>query len=137
MRKGSKQSPEAKEKNRIAHLGKRAWNKDAKNPLWLRDSNPRWNGGMKIQQGYRLISSPLHPRRNKQGYVPEHRLVMESMAGRFLEKDEIVHHLDHNKQNNTPENLVITTRAEHKKLHHPDIGIDTRFKKGTRQYAAQ
>ena len=37
----------------------------------------------------------------------EHRLVMEGKLGRKLLPEERVHHLDHNKKNNSPENLVL------------------------------
>lgn len=37
------------------------------------------------------------------------------MLGRPLRDDEIVHHKDHNKQNNDPSNLLITTQSDHVK----------------------
>lgn len=43
----------------------------------------------------------------------EHRTVMESVLGRSLTADEIVHHKDRNKRNNNPENLELTNRREH------------------------
>lgn len=39
-----KHTEEAKEKNRIAHLGKRAWNKGIPNPNFRGAKNPRWKG---------------------------------------------------------------------------------------------
>ena len=42
---------------------------------------------------------------------------MESILGRPLRPDEIVHHKDENKKNNAPENLQLMTRAEHFKHH--------------------
>lgn len=50
-----------------------------------------------------------------------HRLVAEQMLGRPLEKGEIVHHIDGNKRNNDPSNLMVMTQSEHCRLH---------FKKG-------
>lgn len=102
------------------------WKSDGKN-------NPRWNGGIKIHDcGYILIASPSHPFRDKQGYVREHKLVMEAHLGRYLSKDELVHHKNHNKTDNRIENLELTTRSEHKKKYHPEIGMSTRFIKGQR-----
>ncbi|MFA5422189.1 MAG: HNH endonuclease [Bacilli bacterium] len=40
------------------------------------------------------------------GYVPEHRLVVEKILGRYLKKNEVVHHIDKNKENNMPQNLM-------------------------------
>lgn len=94
-------------------------------------NNPRWNNGVKTHaHGYRLIASHDHPFKDKQGYVREHRLVMEKHIGRYLAKDELVHHLNHDKTDNRIENLMLTTRSEHKKSHHPEIGVATQFKKG-------
>lgn len=46
-----------------------------------------------------------------------HRVIMEETVGRPLRSDEIVHHIDGNAQNNSPENLTIVTRAEHGRIH--------------------
>jgi len=46
-----------------------------------------------------------------------HRVVMEAHIGRRLLRNEVVHHKDHNRQNNAIENLEIMTRAEHARHH--------------------
>lgn len=51
------------------------------------------------------------------GFVLEHRLVAEQKYGRKLTSSDIVHHIDGNKTNNNPENIVVLTRSEHAKLH--------------------
>jgi hypothetical protein len=43
----------------------------------------------------------------KIGAVHIHRIVAESFIGRKLSKDEVVHHIDNDKKNNHPSNLVI------------------------------
>lgn len=77
--------------------------------------HPRWNGGVNIDKGgYRLVKAPDHPHANPNGYVREHRLVMEQKLGRPLRRDEVVHHLDRNRQNNHPDNLsLFRSNAEH------------------------
>jgi len=45
------------------------------------------------------------------------RFQMEVHLNRFLEKNEIVHHLDGNQFNDSIENLHLTTRSEHGKFH--------------------
>lgn len=57
--------------------------------------------------GYILVRVPEHPQSTKAGYVLEHRLVVESIVGRYLELHETVHHLDGDKINNAKENLQI------------------------------
>ena len=47
-----------------------------------------------------------------------HRVVAEQMLGRKLKPGEVVHHIDHNKRNNNPDNLlVLPSQSEHAKLH--------------------
>lgn len=48
----------------------------------------------------------------------EHRVVAEKKIGRPLELGEVVHHIDGDKWNNSPENLaVLPSQAEHARLH--------------------
>ena len=48
----------------------------------------------------------------------EHRRIAEAMIGRPLRAGEVVHHLDGNKLNNAPSNLVVlSSQAEHCKAH--------------------
>lgn len=54
---------------------------------------------------------------NKKGNVKVHRAVMEAHIGRRLSEDEIVHHIDGDKTNNSIDNLVIMSRSEHSSLH--------------------
>jgi hypothetical protein len=94
--------------------------------------NSRWKGGIKYHAyGYRLIASPNHPNKDKQGYVREHRLVMEGVLGRLLLPTEDIHHKDGNKLNNTPDNLeLFSGRREHLIARHRNGGMKTWFQKG-------
>lgn len=47
-----------------------------------------------------------------------HRIVAELSIGRELKRGEVVHHIDGNKQNNDPENLMVfSSQAEHAAWH--------------------
>lgn len=72
--------------------------------------HPEWKGGIRIVGGYRYIYSPDHPNKTKGDAVAEHRLVMEEKIGRYLERHEVVHHIDGNRTNNSPDNLVLFAR---------------------------
>jgi hypothetical protein len=68
----------------------------------------QWKGGKyKTGDGYIFIYSPNHPNKTKMGYVLEHRLIMEKHLGRYLTKDEVIHHINHIKDDNRIENLML------------------------------
>lgn len=47
-----------------------------------------------------------------------HRMVAERMLGRKLKPGEVVHHIDGNKRNNAPENLIVfSSQSERAKWH--------------------
>lgn len=101
------------------------------------NKNPNWKGGItRIAQeirknrknlipglhtnkgGYREILSPNHPFAGKDGFMKEHRLVMEKHIGRYLKKEEVVHHINGIKNDNRIENLVLcASEKEHRKFH--------------------
>lgn len=50
--------------------------------------------------------------------VHEHRIIATIKLGRPLKPGEVVHHIDGDKQNNSPENLfVFTSQGEHALWH--------------------
>ncbi len=81
---------------------------------------PGWKGGKYStkRDGYVYIYVPDHPNAKRSGqggggYVLEHRLVMEKILGRYLEKHEDVNHINGDKKDNRPENLVIVKHHAH------------------------
>lgn len=52
------------------------------------------------------------------GWMPQHQLVVENFIGRTLNKGEVIHHIDGNKENNLIENLMLfKTQNEHSSFH--------------------
>lgn len=67
---------------------------------------------------YIQIWAPNHPYATKDGYVPEHRLVMEKHLGRYLDPKEQIHHKNHNKKDNRLDNLQLFPNVQdHNKIH--------------------
>jgi hypothetical protein len=81
---------------------------------------PRWKGGITYRGKYRMLYKPEHPFCTGQGYIPEHRLIMEKYLGRYLNPKERVHHINHDIKDNRIENLqLFKSNSEHSKHHFP------------------
>lgn len=82
---------------------------------YIGNKNPHWKGGRgNTGKGYIWIYSPYHPFKNRQNQVLEHRLVMEKHIKRFLLPQEVVHHINGNKQDNNLKNLkIFKSHSEH------------------------
>jgi len=75
-------------------------------------------GHKKIRKdGYVAVYKPMDTSSNKEGYIMEHRLIMEQYIGRKLRDDEVVHHKNKNRKDNRIENLELMTFKEHARLH--------------------
>lgn len=105
-------------------------------PTWVRvpDSNRRPGGyerGKMCATVFNITSTcrgggymyartePRHPKANSKGLYPLHRVLVENHIGRLLGPNEVVHHLDGDKSNNSIENLRLMTLQSHIKEHYP------------------
>jgi hypothetical protein len=86
-------------------------------------NNPSWKGGVtyfRKKGNYKPIKyvrcpPVFHAMARKDGYVMEHRLMVAQEIGRPLLRVEVVHHEDHNPQNNVLTNfLLFASNRAHK-----------------------
>jgi hypothetical protein len=114
--------------------------KAVKRNQW-RENNTSWKGGRVLQatkprqrgertsfgNGYYYILDPQHPNAGKDGYVGEHIVIACQARGTCIKSGEIVHHINLNKHDNRPENLVITNRTIHANWHNQLEEIAVKF----------
>jgi hypothetical protein len=93
---------------------------------YRREDTARWKGGRFVHRGYvHVLIDTLPPEtqallaqmKTKGKYVLEHRAVAATMLGRPLTRDDVVHHVNGEKADNRPENLIVTPRADHTMEH--------------------
>lgn len=89
------------------------------------DKHKDWKGGRLGGNGtYVSIYFPDHPRSNKQGYVGEHLLVIESLLGRPLLSSEEGHHVNKIKHDNRPQNLMaFSSKSAHQRWHRNEQSV--------------
>ncbi len=72
----------------------------------------------KDPRAYLMTHQPGHHRASPHGGVPTHVLIVERAMGKPLPVGAEVHHVDRNRHNNTPRNLVVCQdRVYHRLLH--------------------
>lgn len=79
------------------------------------ENNNRFNGGLSTARGRTVVL-------NRDGtWTAYSRVVMAGHLGRDLTSDEIVHHLNGDPTDDRIENLHLTNRADHMRIHHPEL----------------
>ncbi len=91
------------------------------------ENNPHYGkkGKRRIYRyGYIYIYKPEHPNCTKQGYIAEHRLIMEKKLKRHLTKKELVHHINGIRDDNRIKNLICLTSSKHHQGHNKEFPRD-------------
>lgn len=92
---------------------------------WIAQRNFK-TGRWVDREGYIIVQNQAETGGKK---VREHRLVMERHLGRKLLPDEVVHHINHKRDDNRLENLeLIVGSGNHKRIHHHEVSEETRQK---------
>lgn len=91
-------------------------------------NNHNWRSGLTVTaQGY--LSFTSSPSNGDLASKHLHRVIASWKIGRSLSESEHVHHIDGNKLNNDPKNLMILSPSEHARLHAIKSGLGTHPRK--------
>jgi len=116
---GTKGKPKSKEhREKMATANRRRARLGIGHYFKSGEDNINWKGGRIKNGDYITIPCKDHPNANKDGYIMEHRLVMEKHLRRRLKRQEVVHHINGIKDENELENLMLFPNEKaHQKYH--------------------
>lgn len=83
-------------------------------------------GTRQIVKGYVHVYMPSHSRADSKGYVAEHIAVAQQALGKLLPASAVVHHVNRNRRDNRPANLVICQDASYHGLLHRRMRVKAR-----------
>lgn len=86
----------------------------------IAENHPRWKGGRFIMDGYVRIRRPEHPHSCGK-YIKRAIVVLEGKLGRYLLPNCYAHHLNGDRGDDRPENLIEVTPSEHTRLHSAEM----------------
>ena len=112
---------ETKERYRVIHKGRKFTEEHCKNISIGKcsqfDGMNGYGKPKKIACGYLKVHVPKHPHATKDGYVMLHTVLMERAIGRYLRENEVVHHINHIRDDNRLENLQLMDKHDHMSMH--------------------
>ncbi len=116
-------SEESKRKMSESKKGIIPWNKGKDCPQLKGNKNSHWKGGKHYSnEGYVYVLKSMISWKKSNGYIQEHRLIMEENLKRGLWDWEVVHHINGIKDDNRIENLYLCNDNRHHMRIHNQLG---------------